>query len=54
MRLGFPGANDPRYRVSGDPQLQSAGVAHFNRLGYEMIVQGMTPLVEELIARVAH
>jgi lysophospholipase L1-like esterase len=54
MRFGFPGADDPKYRVSGDPQLQTKGVAHFNRQGYEMIVARMTPLVEELISRVAH
>ncbi len=54
MRFGFPGANDPKYRVSGDPQMQTAGVVHFNRQGYEMMVERMTPLVEELIARVAH
>jgi acyl-CoA thioesterase-1 len=54
MRFGFPGANDPKYRVSGDPQMQTTGVAHFNRQGYEMMVERMTPLVEELIARVAH
>ena len=55
MRFGyFPGANDPKYRVSGDSQLQTRGIAHFNREGYQMIVEKMTPVVEELIARVAH
>jgi acyl-CoA thioesterase I len=55
MRFGFPGDNnDPKYRVSGDPQQLKTGIAHYNRLGYEMTVGKMTPLVEELIARVAH
>jgi acyl-CoA thioesterase-1 len=52
--FGFPGVDDPKYRVSGDPQLQTKGIAHFNRQGYEMVVAKMTPLVEELIIRVAH
>jgi len=54
MTLGFPGANDPKYRISGDPQQLRTGIAHYNRQGYEMIVGKMTPLIEELISRVAH
>ena len=54
MTLGFPGANDPKYRISGDPQQLRTGIAHYNRQGYEMIVGKMTPVVEELISRVAH
>ena len=54
MTFAFPGGNDAKYRVSNDPQLQAKGIAHFNRQGYEMVVQKMTPLVEVLIPRVTH
>jgi acyl-CoA thioesterase I len=50
--FGFPNNGDQQYRIANDPQLRTAGVAHFNAAGYDMIVARILPSIEELIARV--
>lgn len=51
--FGFPGSDDPKYRVQGDPQERSQGVAHFNSAGYDVIVSRMLPLAAQLTQKVS-
>ena len=51
MAFDFPGNEQDKYRVAGDPQKATKGFAHFNGAGYDKIVEIMVPNVIALIGQ---
>ena len=51
MAFDFPGNEQDKYRVAGDPQKATKGFAHFNGAGYDKIVETMVPHVIALIGQ---
>jgi acyl-CoA thioesterase-1 len=51
MTFSFPGHEQDKFRVAGDPQKAAKGYAHFSGAGYDKIVEIMLPHVVALIGK---